>query len=206
MNNEYVIMFKRGVFELAETIVPVAIKYNKMFVDAYWNSREHSFPRHLLQLMSSWAVVCDVHYLDPHKRLEGESATQFAERVKLAICKASGLKPVPWDGYLKYYRPKPSALEDRRKIFARHLMRRFSEECLRRARVKALLTASSAPLPGADDDEADEDGATGAGFELSRSASGVGAVPEQLEEKLASTRLRAGLGHGVRRRVRSTAA
>lgn len=42
---------------------PQAIKYNKVFVDGYWNSREQSFAQHLFRLMTSWAVVCDVWFL-----------------------------------------------------------------------------------------------------------------------------------------------
>lgn len=65
VNNENVVMFKRGAFELATSIVPVSIKYNKIFVDAYWNSKTTSFGGHLFRLMTSWAVVCDVTYGDP---------------------------------------------------------------------------------------------------------------------------------------------
>jgi hypothetical protein len=60
VNNEYCVMFKRGAFELGATVHPVAIKYNKIFVDAFWNSKRQSFTQHLFKLMSSWAVVCDV--------------------------------------------------------------------------------------------------------------------------------------------------
>lgn len=52
VNNEYVVMFKRGAFELGTSIVPVAIKYNKVFVDPYWNSRASSFAGHLFRLMT----------------------------------------------------------------------------------------------------------------------------------------------------------
>jgi len=65
VNNEYVVLFKRGVFNMDATICPIAIKYNKIFVDAFWNSRAQSFVTHLLTLMTSWAVVCDVWYLPP---------------------------------------------------------------------------------------------------------------------------------------------
>jgi hypothetical protein len=58
-------MFKRGAFELGATVCPIAIKYNKIFVDGFWNSRKQSFTQHLLKLMSSWAVVCDVYFLEP---------------------------------------------------------------------------------------------------------------------------------------------
>ena len=45
-------------------INPVAIKYNKVFVDGYWNSRQQSFAQHLFTMMTSWAVVCDVWFMD----------------------------------------------------------------------------------------------------------------------------------------------
>ncbi|KAH7849222.1 hypothetical protein Vadar_014805 [Vaccinium darrowii] len=39
VNNHYTVMFKKGAFELGCTVCPIAIKYNKIFVDAFWNSR-----------------------------------------------------------------------------------------------------------------------------------------------------------------------
>lgn len=39
-----------------------------------------SFTMHLLQLMTSWAVVCDVWYLEPQNIRPGESPIEFAER------------------------------------------------------------------------------------------------------------------------------
>lgn len=35
---------------------------------------------HLLQLMTSWAVVCDVWYLEPQNLKPGETPIEFAER------------------------------------------------------------------------------------------------------------------------------
>lgn len=63
VNNEYVIMFKRGAFDLGTSIVPVAIKYNKVFVDGFWNSKKQTFLQHLFTLMTSWAVVADIWYM-----------------------------------------------------------------------------------------------------------------------------------------------
>ncbi|KAL6008532.1 hypothetical protein ACLOJK_034044 [Asimina triloba] len=40
VNNHYTVMFKKGAFELDCTVCPIAIKYNKIFVDAFWNSRK----------------------------------------------------------------------------------------------------------------------------------------------------------------------
>eukprot|EP00041_Stephanoeca_diplocostata_P019943 m.437076 g.437076 ORF g.437076 m.437076 type:complete len:465 (+) comp21430_c0_seq1:242-1636(+) len=125
VNNEYVVMFKRGAFELGKSIVPVAIKYNKVFVDAYWNSREQSFVKHLIRLMTSWAVVCEVSYLDPQYRMPGESAIAFGTRVKELIAKEAGLKPVPWDGLLKYFKPRPEYKRNRQNIYAKMVQQRF---------------------------------------------------------------------------------
>lgn len=52
VNNEYCVMFKRGAFDLGATVCPIAIKYNKIFVDAFWNSRRQSFTNHLVCLHS----------------------------------------------------------------------------------------------------------------------------------------------------------
>ncbi|KAK9803255.1 hypothetical protein WJX72_000102 [[Myrmecia] bisecta] len=121
VNNEYCVMFKRGAFDLGATVCPIAIKYNKIFVDAFWNSRRQSFSAHLLKLMTSWAVVCDVYFLEPQTRGEGESAQQFAERVQKLIAERAKLKIAPWDGYLKYYNlgdKHPDLIEKRRKAYA----------------------------------------------------------------------------------------
>ena len=53
--------------------------------------------------MTSWAVVCDVYFLEPQKKGEDESAQQFAERVQRLIAERAKLQIAPWDGYLKYY-------------------------------------------------------------------------------------------------------
>ncbi len=53
VNNEYCVMFKRGAFDLGATVCPVAIKYNKIFVDAFWNSKRQSFTAHLVCSASS---------------------------------------------------------------------------------------------------------------------------------------------------------
>jgi glycerol-3-phosphate O-acyltransferase 3/4 len=59
---------------------------------------------YLVRLMSSWAIVCDVWFLEPQKQLPGESAIEFTERVKLMICNKAKITPVPWDGYYKCVR------------------------------------------------------------------------------------------------------
>ena len=118
MNNEYVVQFKKFVFELGVPINPVAIKYNKVFVDAYWNSREQSFFQHLLRLMTSWAVVVDVWFLDQQHIRPGESAADFATRVQRMIAARAGIKAVDWDGYMKYWKPNARFLEERQRLVA----------------------------------------------------------------------------------------
>jgi len=40
---------QRGAFDIGATVYPIAIKYNKIFVDAFWNSRKQSFTAHLVR-------------------------------------------------------------------------------------------------------------------------------------------------------------
>eukprot|EP00040_Diaphanoeca_grandis_P017286 m.89961 g.89961 ORF g.89961 m.89961 type:complete len:456 (-) comp26348_c0_seq4:350-1717(-) len=126
VNNEYVLMFKQGAFEFGRSVVPVSIKYNKVFVDTYWHSRKMSFPRYLVRLMTAWAVVAEVCYLDPQYRRKGETSIQFATRVKDLIAKSAGIPSVPWNGMLKYFSPKPEYKANRQRIYARVLKERFN--------------------------------------------------------------------------------
>jgi glycerol-3-phosphate O-acyltransferase 3/4 len=50
VNNEFCVMFKRGAFDLDAAVFPIAIRYNKIFVDAFWNSKKQSFTAHLVRL------------------------------------------------------------------------------------------------------------------------------------------------------------
>ena len=85
-----------AVFDLDDDIAicPIAIKYNKLFCDAYWISRQESFVFYLFRLMRSYCLVCDVWYMNPMYRKEGESAIEFAGRVQQAIADKAGLKQV----------------------------------------------------------------------------------------------------------------
>jgi len=71
---------------------------------------------YIFMLMTSWAIVCDVYYLDPtaigvsvlkcvfarHALIshavsqENETAIEFAARVKADICRKGGLVDLPW--------------------------------------------------------------------------------------------------------------
>nr|CAD1819267.1 unnamed protein product [Ananas comosus var. bracteatus] len=128
VNNHYTVMFKKGAFELGCAVCPIAIKYNKIFVDAFWNSKKQSFTMHLVRLMTSWAVVCDVWYLEPQYLRPGETPIEFAERVRDMISARAGLKKVPWDGYLKYFRPSPKHTERKQQIFAESILRRLERK------------------------------------------------------------------------------
>jgi len=65
INNTSVMQFKKGSFEVGGTIYPVAIKYDPLFGDAFWNSSKHGMVTYIYLMMTSWAIVCDVWYLPP---------------------------------------------------------------------------------------------------------------------------------------------
>ncbi|XP_024155108.1 glycerol-3-phosphate acyltransferase 4 isoform X1 [Oryzias melastigma] len=122
VNNTSVMMFKKGSFEIGCTIFPVAIKYDVRFGDAYWNSSKFGLVRHLLRIMSSWALVCSVWYLPPMKREEGEDAAQFAKRVKAAIAAEAGLADLTWDGGLKRTKVKDAFREEQQRLYSSVLL------------------------------------------------------------------------------------
>ena len=88
--------------------------------------------------MTSWAVVCDVWYLEPQTRRPGESVVDFTNRVKSMIVKKAGITDVPWDGYLKYFKPSPKFVEERRKLYASSLIARYSQHNLVELEAKDL--------------------------------------------------------------------
>jgi glycerol-3-phosphate O-acyltransferase 3/4 len=118
VNNEYCIMFKKGSFELGALVYPVAIKYNKAYADVFWNSARQVFLTHLLALMTSWAVVCDVYYLEPQQRRPEETPAAFAARVKHLIARRIGLIETNWDGFLKRHQVSPKFREHRQEMLA----------------------------------------------------------------------------------------
>lgn len=106
INNSAVMMFRKGSFETTDRVCPVAIKYDPRFGDPFWNSSKQGYVQYLLMMMSSWAIKCDVWYLPPMSRLDGESSAEFANRVKAEIAKQGGLVDLAWDGQLKRTAPK----------------------------------------------------------------------------------------------------
>ncbi|XP_040093191.1 glycerol-3-phosphate acyltransferase 3 isoform X2 [Oryx dammah] len=122
INNTSVMMFKKGSFEIGGTIHPVAIKYNPQFGDAFWNSSKYNIVSYLLRVMTSWAIVCDVWYMPPMTREEGEDAVQFANRVKSAIAVQGGLTELPWDGGLKRAKVKDTFKEEQQKNYSKMIV------------------------------------------------------------------------------------
>ncbi|KAH7728830.1 acyltransferase [Aphelenchoides avenae] len=100
-NNTRVLQFRRAVFEDGVTIHPIAIKQDGRFGDSFW-SEDHFF-RYLLRLLTSWATVYDVYYLEPqHRDKETESAEHFAARVQSLISEKIGVQPASFDGSVWY--------------------------------------------------------------------------------------------------------
>ncbi|KAI6201954.1 Phospholipid glycerol acyltransferase domain containing protein [Aphelenchoides besseyi] len=101
INNTSVMMFKKGSFEISDTVYPIAMKYDNRLGDAFWNSSQESYFMHLVSMMTSWALMCEVYYLPPMTREEGEDPIDFARRVKRLIAQRGGLVDLEWDGNLK---------------------------------------------------------------------------------------------------------
>ncbi|XP_040525206.1 glycerol-3-phosphate acyltransferase 3 isoform X2 [Gallus gallus] len=117
INNTSVMMFKKGSFEVGGTIHPVAIKYDPRFGDAFWNSTKYSMMTYSFNVLTSWAIVCNVWYLPPMVKEEEEDAVHFADRVKAVIAAQGGMSVLPWDGGLKRKQVKESFKEEQQKKY-----------------------------------------------------------------------------------------
>ncbi|XP_051474236.1 glycerol-3-phosphate acyltransferase 3-like, partial [Apus apus] len=117
INNTSVMMFKKGSFEVGGTIHPVAIKYDPRFADAFWNSTKHSMITYIFNVITSWAIVCNVWYLPPMVKEEEEDPVHFANRVKAVIAAQAGMSVLPWDGGLKRKKVKESFKEEQQKKY-----------------------------------------------------------------------------------------
>uniref|UniRef100_A0AC35U5Y4 PlsC domain-containing protein n=1 Tax=Rhabditophanes sp. KR3021 TaxID=114890 RepID=A0AC35U5Y4_9BILA len=126
INNTSVMQFKKGSFEIASTIYPIAMKYDSRLGDAFWNSSLQGYGQYLWMMMTSWAIICDVWYLPPMTRKEGESAIDFAKRVKQLIAAKGGLVDLEWDGQLKRTTVSKKLKDEHQKKYANHLYRRTS--------------------------------------------------------------------------------
>ncbi|KAI1732226.1 acyltransferase domain-containing protein [Ditylenchus destructor] len=110
INNTSVMMFKKGSFEVGAKIYPIAMKYDSRFGDAFWNSSEQSWVGYIMQMITSWAIICHVWYLPPMEKMENETGIDFANRVKKTIAVRGGLVDLEWDGQLKRSKAPPSLL------------------------------------------------------------------------------------------------
>ncbi|GMT37004.1 hypothetical protein PFISCL1PPCAC_28301, partial [Pristionchus fissidentatus] len=126
INNTSVMMFKKGSFEISETIYPVAMKYDSRLGDAFWNSSKQSYGEYMWMMMTSWAITADVWYLPPMTRMEGEDSIAFARRVKKAIAKAGGLVDLEWDGALKREKVSNKLIALQQKLYFERLSTRTS--------------------------------------------------------------------------------
>lgn len=140
-NSDYCIMFKKGCFELGATVYPIAMKYKKRFGDPFWNSQTTSFPKHIVDIMTSWALVCDVYYLPPMTKRDDETSVQFSGRVRQAIVDCAGLTCVNWDGFLKRHRISPKFMKQRQKALSQIVQRRLSGD-IPRAISSSLISES----------------------------------------------------------------
>ncbi len=101
VNNECVLLFQKGVFELDALICPVAIRYDKRLFDPYWNRRKNGFLGHLFYLITRWKIEADIHWLDPLRRNNNETAVDFGHRIKQIIADKINIKNLLWDGTFK---------------------------------------------------------------------------------------------------------
>ncbi|GAB0189247.1 glycerol-3-phosphate acyltransferase 3 [Grus japonensis] len=70
--------------------------YDPRFGDAFWNSTKYSMMTYVFNMMTSWAIVCNVWYLPPMVKEEEEDAVHFANRVKAVIAAQGGMSVLPW--------------------------------------------------------------------------------------------------------------
>ena len=59
-------------------VYPIAIRFDPRYGDPFW--WQDTFGQYCLSMMTSWAIVCDVYYLPPMTRREGETGAEFANR------------------------------------------------------------------------------------------------------------------------------
>ncbi|KAJ8903375.1 hypothetical protein NDN08_004483 [Rhodosorus marinus] len=123
VNNHYTVMFKKGAFELDAEVCPVTLKYNNIFVDAFWDTRNVSFLRYLFELLTSWALICDVTFLERQKIQPGETPVEFAQRVQTLISDVGGLEATQFNGYFKHIRADKKFIAQRQKETAQTMLR-----------------------------------------------------------------------------------
>uniref|UniRef100_A0A0N5C687 PlsC domain-containing protein n=1 Tax=Strongyloides papillosus TaxID=174720 RepID=A0A0N5C687_STREA len=144
INNTSVMQFKKGSFEIASTIYPIAMKYDARLGDAFWNSSLQGYAQYLWMMMTSWAIICDVWYLPPMTKNDDEDAIEFARRVKKAIAEKGGLVDLEWDGQLKRTKVSNKLINEHKKKYFNHLERRTSISYYKPIRTRKI--SQSTPL------------------------------------------------------------
>uniref|UniRef100_A0AAF5I3P2 Phospholipid/glycerol acyltransferase domain-containing protein n=1 Tax=Strongyloides stercoralis TaxID=6248 RepID=A0AAF5I3P2_STRER len=143
INNTSVMQFKKGSFEIASVIYPIAMKYDARLGDAFWNSSLQGYGQYLWMMMTSWAIICNVWYLPPMTKNEGEDAIEFARRVKKAIAIKGGLVDLEWDGQLKRTKVSNKLINEHRKKYYDHLERRTSISYYKPIRLRKISQSTA---------------------------------------------------------------
>ncbi|CAB3410186.1 unnamed protein product [Caenorhabditis bovis] len=99
-NNCQVLQFRKAIFEDGVNIYPIAIKQTPEFGDGFWH--EDKFHMYLFRVMTSWAVVYDVQYLEVQRRRPDEGNVEFALRVQHMIAKAADIPCTKYGGSVWY--------------------------------------------------------------------------------------------------------
>uniref|UniRef100_A0A914LU01 Phospholipid/glycerol acyltransferase domain-containing protein n=1 Tax=Meloidogyne incognita TaxID=6306 RepID=A0A914LU01_MELIC len=99
-NNSQVLQFRKAVFQKDIIVYPVAIKQESRYGDSYW--KENYFFMYLLRVLTSWAIVYNVHYLAPQKCRPLEPPIEFAARIQRIIASRVGVRAAPSDGGIWY--------------------------------------------------------------------------------------------------------
>lgn len=101
----YLFMEATGVHEKQIECSAWLLQYDPRFADPFWNSSQQSMVQHLMNILTSWALVCEVWYLPPTRMQvedyllcacilywnsdvlvqEGEDSAMFARRVQRDI-------------------------------------------------------------------------------------------------------------------------
>ncbi|CAK5107112.1 unnamed protein product [Meloidogyne enterolobii] len=122
INNTSVMLFKKGSFEVSSVVHPIALKYDSRLGDPFWNSHRQGYLSYLLGMMTSWALICDVWYLPPMHRLEGETSISFARRCQRTIAQKGGLVDLGWDGNLKRTKVPERLRDEQKELFYQYLV------------------------------------------------------------------------------------
>uniref|UniRef100_A0A5K4EZZ5 PlsC domain-containing protein n=1 Tax=Schistosoma mansoni TaxID=6183 RepID=A0A5K4EZZ5_SCHMA len=122
INNTSVMKFKKGCFEVGAEIHPVAIRYNPLFADCFWNSSLDSLFQYSLKIMTSWAIMVDVWYLPPTRKSDQEDSIAFARRVQYSIAQCGGMIGMDWDGELKRNRAKDTLKYAQQKYVSQYVI------------------------------------------------------------------------------------